>query len=112
MSCDTTQLNTTIETDTQPCLNPSICIPRVFSNISTKMIIDVFQNKLKLGIVTKVDVIHHQVDRHFKKVFVHFKCWYDTDKSNHVRQLINTGNIIKVVYEEPWFWKCSLNRVT
>jgi hypothetical protein len=109
--------------------NPSICIPRVFAHIHVNEIINIFQNKLKVGPVKKVDVIydnsHNQnvihktptcqyttdniVPEHkFKKVFIHFKYWnveQDTIKSE-----LNEGKIIKVVYDNPWFWKCSLSR--
>jgi len=92
--------------------NPSICIPRVFSNIRATDIIDVFQNKLKLGTIKKVDIINNNADQKFKKVFIHFKCWNTTDKSNHIKTMLNDGKLIKVVYDNPWFWKCSLNRIS
>ena len=56
---------------------PSICIPRMFKHISVSFIIDIFQNKLKLGVVKKVAVIPNNADKNFKKVFVHFDFWHD-----------------------------------
>lgn len=91
-------------------LNPSICIPRVFSNIHGKDIIDVFQNKLNIGIIKKLDIINNNSDKKFKKVFIHFKSWNNNVKSNHIRTLLTDGKTIKVVYDNPWFWKCSLNQ--
>jgi len=127
--------------------NPSICIPRVFTHISNNEIINIFQNKLNIGPVKKVDVIYNDynhtqnknknknknnnhrpncklhpsnnlvyniannndVSEHkFKKVFIHFKYWNDTH--HHIKDTLNEGKTIKVVYDNPWFWKCSLSR--
>lgn len=120
--------------------NPSICIPRVFTHISINEIINIFQNKLKIGPVKKVDIIYndknhtrnqsnnknyntHSTNDHetnvisnnhivsdtkFKKVFIHFKHWNDIH--NDLKASLNEGKIIKVVYDNPWFWKCSLSR--
>jgi len=93
--------------------NPSICIPRVFTHISINEIINIFQNKLKIGPIKKVDMIyndknHNVSDTKFKKVFIHFKYWNDIH--NDLKDSFNEGKIIKVVYDNPWFWKCSLSR--
>ena len=112
--------------------NPSICIPRVFTHISINEITNIFQNKLKIGPVKKVDVIYnhnnrnsHDTDTHkrqsskytpdndvpehkFKKVFIHFKYW--NEGQDNLKTTLNEGEIIKVVYDNPWFWKCSLTR--
>ena len=94
--------------------NPSICIPRVFNNISTKFIIKIFQHKLKIGPIKKVDVIYNHIKDdddskwQFKKVFIHFHNW--NENKDDIRTLINEGKTLKVVYDIPWFWICSLNR--
>ena len=90
---------------------PSICIPRVFKHISASFIIDIFQNKLKLGPIKKIDVIPNNVDKNFKKVFIHFDFWYDNDYVNNIKHKFTQETIIKVVYDGPWFWKCALNRI-
>lgn len=117
-------------------LNPSICIPRVFVNIPAREIINIFQNKLNIGPIKKVDVVNnntnHSINNNsinknkqkndsrtdnnnsnhgnnqFKKVFIHFKYW--NEDKQHIRTMLNEGKIIKIVYDNPWFWKCSLNR--
>ena len=60
----------------------SICIPRVLKHISNDFIVDIFQNKINLGIVTATSVKN--------------KLLHDTT--------------IKIVYNYPWFWKCTLNK--
>ena len=89
---------------------PSICIPRVFNNISTKFIADIFQHKLKLGIIKKIDTIPIHSNTQFKKIFIHFESWHDDEKSNQVKDKLLHDIVIKVVYQGPWFWKCSLVR--
>ena len=113
-------------------LNPSICIPRVFVNIPVREIINIFQNKLNIGPIKKVDVVNNNINNksnnnrqkndtitepniqqnhgnhNFKKVFIHFKYW--NEDKQHIRTMLNEGKIIKIVYDNPWFWKCSLNR--
>jgi len=124
-------------------LNPSICIPRVFVSIPVREIINIFQNKLNIGPIKKVDVVNNNTNsknnqkndsssssssssssrtdnntinnsnpnhgnNQFKKVFIHFKYW--NEDKQHIRTMLNEGKIIKVVYDNPWFWKCSLNR--
>ena len=64
---------------------PSICIPRVFKHITVPFIIDIFQEKLKLGIIKKVDVIPNNNDKLFKKVFIHFASWHDNDHINTIK---------------------------
>ena len=113
--------------------NPSICIPRVFTDISINEITNIFQNKLKIGPIKKVDVIYSNNNRNthtinsdkrqqssqytpdnivpehkFKKVFIHFKYW--NEGQDNLKTTLNEGKIIKVVYNNPWFWKCSLTR--
>ena len=118
-------------------MNPSICIPRVFVSIPVREIINIFQNKLNIGPIKKVDVVNNSIDNnknnqkndsnrrdaaaintyngnpnrgnyHFKKVFIHFKYW--NEDKQHIRAMLNEGKVIKIVYDNPWFWKCSLNR--
>ena len=115
-----TNMSSTNPSSTNPSsTNPSICIPRVFSHIPVSEIIDIFQNKLKIGTVKKVDVIYKQPscadikdnsvsENKFKKVFIHFKYW--NPEQDNLKSILNEGKIIKVVYDNPWFWKCSLSR--
>ena len=51
----------------------------------------------------------HLVEALIKKgyrVFIHFKCWNDSVNSLKVRELLSLGQDFKIMYVEPWFWKC------
>jgi hypothetical protein len=52
-----------------------------------------------------------KTDRQFCRVFVHFRYWPDTPDIMAIRDRLLAGETIKVVYDNPWFWKCSASRV-
>lgn len=86
--------------------NPSLCIPRVFPNITWKRVKDVFED-LGLGEVERVDMVNktNRDGERFKRVFVHFKRWNRNDTALQVKEKVLSGDSIKVVYDDPWFWK-------
>ena len=91
---------------------PSICIPRVFKSVPRDDIASVFE-KLNLGAVDRIDMVA-KINAHgesYNKVFVHFKQWNQTPDAQAARAKLLQGEEIKVVYSEPWFWKCSASRV-
>jgi len=89
--------------------NPSLCIPRVHSNITEKRIHTIF-TKLKLGIINKIDIIQKNKEDKFKLVFIHFKEWFHEGNALIARERLMNGKEIKVIYDDPWFWKISALR--
>jgi hypothetical protein len=85
----------------------SICIPRVFNNIGWRRIKRIFID-LHWGFVDRVDVIPLG---NFKRAFVHFAPgkWNMRDHAE-VLTLLLAGEEVKIVYDEPWFWKLSISR--
>jgi|SRR5210317_2048795 hypothetical protein len=95
-------------TTINPIKNPSICIPRVYSSINKNFIKDIIQTKLNLGIIKKIDMINTN-DKKFRKIFIHFDSWNDNDEEiNLIKDKFLLGKVVKIVYDFPWFWKCSL----
>ena len=90
--------------------NPSICVPRVFPNITWKRVKAVFE-ELGLGEVDRVDMVNKTNDKgeKFKRVFVHFKRWHKNSTANAVKDKLLGGDSVKVVYDDPWFWKVFLS---
>ena len=89
---------------------PSLCIPRVFPNITEKRILAIFR-ELQLGDIDHLDIIKRQ-DQHgkdFLRVFIHFKSWNE----QHTQLRLSLSNVsnyqFKVVYDQPWFWLISKN---
>jgi hypothetical protein len=84
----------------------TVFIPRVFSNISSTRISDVFHN-LDIGDVKKVDLVARtgRNGERYNMAFVHFTGFYDTEASKSFqRDVENPENKAKVVYDDPWFW--------
>ena len=44
-------------------------------------------------------------------MFIHLKYWPDTEVSTAMRERFVKGGDVKVVYQDPWYWKCSASRV-
>ena len=90
---------------------PSLCIPRVYANISEKRIREIF-SELFLGEIARVDMVHKTSDKgeKYNRVFIHFVTWYSSENADYARKRLLGGNEIKVVYSDPWFWKISAYR--
>lgn len=90
---------------------PSLCIPRVFNDVSEKTIYRVFE-ELNFGEIDHIDIVTRRNEKGepFKRVFVHFYRWYWGDYAETARKKLISGTEIKVVYSNPWYWKVSANR--
>ena len=90
---------------------PSICIPRVFPNITERRVWAIFEN-LGFGEVEKIDMIERtsKSGDSFKRVFVHFVAWNDSEEARVVRQKLLGEEEVKVVYDEPWYWLLSASK--
>jgi hypothetical protein len=92
---------------------PSICIPRVFKSTTRKDLYGVIE-RLNLGAVERIDMVPKTNDRgeSYYKVFIHFKKWNNKNTvALATRTKLLQGEEIKIVYNEPWFWKCTASRV-
>lgn len=90
---------------------PSLCIPRVFNNISEDKIRQVF-NDISLGKIRRIDIVARKNEKGepFKRVYIHFESWHSNDSAVAARRKIISGKEIKIVYDNPWFWKVSINK--
>ena len=86
--------------------NPSICIPRMFNTISRNTITAVFTN-LKLGEIDYIDIV---VGHDFQRIFIYFKRWFSSSFAKSIKARFLDNEEIKIIYDDPWFWKCRLNR--
>jgi hypothetical protein len=102
---------TTIDFRTMPANVPSLCIPRVFPNIDERRIRAIFDS-LNMGEIERVDIMKKKTDKNenFNRVFIHWKCWNDSNNSNQARERLLNGKEIKIIYDDPWFWKISAYR--
>lgn len=100
-----------IDFRTLPANVPVLCIPRVYSNISESRIRRIFDD-LNMGVLERIDIVSKKSDKgeKFNRVFVHFRRWNDTENANIARERLLNGKEIKIIYDEPWFWKISAYR--
>ena len=90
---------------------PSVCIPRIFNNIDEPRIRKVF-DQLLLGKIRRIDIIDCKNEKgdKFKRAFIHFDKWFWNEDAQSARKKLIAGKEIKIVYDNPWFWKISANR--
>ena len=91
-----------------PMDQPSLCIPRVFHKITRQQVGNVISD-LNLGDIDHIDMVVKPGDTH-GRVFIHFRQWYVNPTATKARGRVVDGKEIKVIYQDPWFWKISANR--
>ena len=97
--------NSQIDFNLLPKNIPSLCIPRVFPNISESRIRKTFED-IFIGRIEKIDIIKKEK---FNCVFVHLS-WNNTSDALYVRNQVMTGKDVKIIYEKDWFWMVSASR--
>jgi hypothetical protein len=102
---------TTINFETIADNVPSMCIPRTFINITRSHVYKTI-NDLNLGVIDHIDMVRRKNEKgeDFQRVFIHFSKWHSNSVADRARTLLLTGKEIKVIYDDPWFWKISANR--
>lgn len=91
----------------------TLCIPRVFPNIRENRIRGVI-NTLQMCDIEKIDMVSRVGEKgeKYNRVFIHIKKWYDTANAQTAQERLVAGKDIKIVYDDPWFWKVSAYRKT
>jgi len=93
---------------------PILCIPGVFANIKEERIRRIFAD-LDLGEVERIDIVvpkrpveasEKEKENKFNRVFIHL-IWKQTDEATAARERLLQGKEVKIIYDEPWFWKVS-----
>ena len=102
---------TTINLETIADNVPSMCIPRTFVNITRSHVYKTI-NDLNLGVIDHIDMVRRKNEKgeDFQRVFIHFSKWHSNNVADRARTLLLSGKEVKVIYDDPWFWKISANR--
>tara|TARA_Y100000992_G_scaffold124944_1_gene81937 strand:+ start:662 stop:979 length:318 start_codon:yes stop_codon:yes gene_type:complete len=83
----------------------SLCIPRIHNSINKDYIYKVFC-KLKIGYILKVKELFIKKEKgDYKRIIIHLKWNTNTENGKRMKQQLEEGKTIKVVYQEPWYWK-------
>jgi hypothetical protein len=97
--------NSQIDFNLLPKNCPSLCIPRVFSNIGEARIRKIFED-ISIGRIEEIDIIKGNKNN---RVFIHLT-WNNTPDAQFVRNQVMTGKDVKIIYDEPWYWMISAAR--
>jgi hypothetical protein len=96
--------------------SPSICIPRTFTTIrgeqTKRAVFNTFRD-LRIGYIDRIDTVHKTDQRgdRYCTVYIHLKWNMANSLARETRQKLLDGQDIKVVYDEPWFWKCTMSNM-
>lgn len=100
---------------------PSICIPRVDNWVTSDYIENIMnevllpQDTYLTTCIERIDLIGRQNERgeDYKRCFVHFKPWnsFECEASKKMREKLLSGETVKVMHNNPSYWKCSSSRV-
>ena len=96
-----------------PQNEPSICIPRVFPNITWQRVKEAFE-KLEFGTIERVDMVNKTSPKGqaIKRVFIHFSKWNtENPKATEARRKMMEGGHLEFTYDKPWFWRCYKSNV-
>ena len=95
-----------------PMSYPSLCIPRVSNHFDANKIRSVFED-VNLGRIDKIDIVERRNPSNgevYKRVFIHFQKWYQNERAQNARTRLIEGKDIKIVCDNPWFWRVSANK--
>jgi hypothetical protein len=92
-------------------INPSLCIPRIFENVSHRYIRGIFE-KINLGPINRIDIIERKTEKgeNYKRAYIHFHKWNTNDDTLTIQQRLISGKDIKIVHNNPWYWKVFINK--
>ena len=102
------RMSSQIDFKTLPANVPVMCISRVYPNISESRIRRIF-DELDMGIIDRIDMVSKENEKgeKFNRIFIHFQRWNDTENGRISRERLLNGKEIKIIYDDPWFWKIS-----
>ena len=83
----------------------SICIARVFKNVSKRTIHSIL-NILQFGDIERIDLVSSKNPK-FNIAFIHYHRW--NLQQIEIRNAILTGKKVKIIYKDPRFWLLSLS---
>jgi hypothetical protein len=104
------ELDAAIKKNSNTMTGVSLCIPRVFKNIGFRRIKRAII-ACQWGFVERVDVVPAGK---FKRAFIHFAPGKWNNRSAEARDVLaalQSGQQVKVVYDDPWFWLIGVSHV-
>ena len=92
---------------------PSICIPYVLDRVEKSTIHSTFNFLFGEQNIDRIDVVFREKPdgEKFKRVFVHMRSWPKSAEAQSIRKRLLQGDEVLIMYDDPWYWKCSASRV-
>ena len=81
------------------------------NNTTWRDVKNTFEEILGTGTVERVDIVPSRNNDPFCKIFIHFRYWPTQGTAVELRERLMNGETLNVVYDTPWFWKCSASRL-
>lgn len=94
--------------DRQGTGRTTLCIPRIPNHITHEYIRKVFC-KLNAGTITKITDIQLQKESEWKRILMSID-WNQTSTAQYIQSRLFAGHNVKLVYNDPWYWKIILGR--
>ena len=94
-----------------PDMEPSICISFVFANVRRQQVWEAMKES-NLGFIERIDMVKMtgKDGKSFQRVFIHFKHWFRNQQARDTRMKLINGGMVKLFYNDPWFWKLTASR--
>ena len=94
-----------------PDMEPSICISYVFANVRRQQVWEAMKES-NLGFIERIDMVKMtgKDGKSFQRVFIHFKHWFRNNRARETRTKLINGGMVKLFYNDPWFWKLTASR--
>ena len=82
------------------------------SNITKPYIKNIFEQIFGNNSIERIDLVKktYSNNKIYYTAFIHFNYWNDSSNVKAIRNRIMNNQTFKIVYSEPWFWKCSISK--
>lgn len=89
-----------------PTNNTSIYIPHVYINYTKERLIDIFENKLRLGKIKNLDLVAKMGNngKLYNAVYVYLEYWNDNETTRNLLSTLSEHEPTRLVYDTPWYW--------
>jgi hypothetical protein len=92
---------------------PSIYLPHVHATDSKEFVLEVLENKFKLGVISKIECIPkiNQTDGHeYYSCFVFFESWGTGENASYVLSRLLCNEQTKIKYSGDKYWVICMNQ--
>ena len=85
-------------------IKKTICIPRVEKDLNVKYIQEIFE-KWNIGRISQIKEHTLHSDGQHKRIMIDMLINPNQQNGSYVINRFNRGQNIKLVHDEPWYWK-------